>query len=82
MMLLRIPQIENRVFFSEKAKKATSHPRSHNVSSVTLSLLKVQAVHSCRVIIPVKACVSLKERNISFVNCMKYFDMIAERKPT
>lgn len=51
------------------------------MSSVTLRLLKMQAVRSCRVIRPVKAFVSLKERDISFVNRMKYFDVIAEKKP-
>lgn len=51
------------------------------MSSVTLSLLKMQALRSCRVIKPVKTCVSLNERNISFVNRMKYFDVTAERKP-
>ena len=42
------------------------------MSSVTLNLLKMQAVGSCRVIRPVKTCVSLNERNIYFVNPMKY----------
>jgi hypothetical protein len=55
--------------------------RPHVRGVVTLKLLKRQPVRSCRVIRPVKAFVSLKERYISFVNRMKYFDVIAEREP-
>jgi hypothetical protein len=51
------------------------------MSSVTLNLLRMQAVRLCHVIRPVKACVSLNERDISFVNRMKYFVVISEKKP-
>jgi hypothetical protein len=55
--------------------------KSHNVNSVALNLLNMEVVRLCRVIGLVKDRVSLNERNVSFVNLMKYFDVMSERKP-